>query len=92
MKNKVINVPMWGGIIGWLALAPQQRLNANIKEANAEGWRVVQIIQSESGNLFLFLLRLLLLCITLFLFTTANGYYVVLEKESDDSNGSTTGN
>ena len=80
---------MWGGIIGLFALSPKQRLNAKIKEANAEGWRVVQIIPSESGNLFLYLLRLILLCITLLLFTTANGYYVVLEKENEASNYST---
>ena len=86
MKNKVINVTLHGGIIGLLISSPMQRLNKEIKAANETGWNVVQIIPSESGNLFLFLLRLFLLCITLLLYTTANGYYVVLEKKSDDSN------
>ena len=80
MKNKVINVTLWGGIIGSLASSPRQRLNEKIQEANAEGWKVVQIVPAVSGNLFLYLWRFILLCITLLFFTTANGYYVVLEK------------
>ena len=80
MKNQVINVTLWGGIIGALASSPRQRLNDKIQEANAEGWKVVQIVPAASGNLFLYIWRFILLCITLLLFTTANGYYIVLEK------------
>jgi len=79
-QSKVINVTLWGGIIGALASSPKRKLNKEIIAANSEGWKVVQIIPAASGNLFLYLLRLILLCITLFLFTTENGYYIVLEK------------
>jgi hypothetical protein len=79
--NKVINVRMTGGIIGALALSPMRRLDAKIAAANAEGWNVRQVMPSDSGNLFLLIWRIILLCITLFLFTIANGYYIVLEKE-----------
>ena len=85
-QNKIINVALTGGIIGFLVSSPQQRLNAKIKEVNAEGWRVVRIIPSSSGNLLLFLGRLFLLCITLFLYTTKNGFYVVIEKVDNGSN------
>lgn len=34
----------------------------------------------KSGNIFLVLLRLLILICTLFLYTTANGYYVIMER------------
>jgi hypothetical protein len=79
--NKVVNVTLTGGIIGLFASSPQNSLNNTIKRENANGWRVVQIIPADSGNIFLYIFRLLLLIITLFLFTTANGYYVIMEKK-----------
>lgn len=78
--NKVVNVTLTGGLIGLFTASPQSSLNNRIKKENANGWRVVQVIPADSGNIFLYIFRLLLLVITLFLFTTANGYYVVLEK------------
>ena len=91
-QNKVVTVSLTGGIIGAFGSSPNKRLNEEIRTANAQGWRVVQIIPAASGNLFLYLWRLILLCVTLLFYTTANGYYVVLEKVSDecDSNSSTT--
>jgi len=80
-KNKVLNITLKGGIIGMLADSPQNSLNKNIEKVNEEGWRVVQVISAASGNLFLAIWRIFLLVITLFIYTTANGYYVVLEKE-----------
>ena len=79
--NKIINVTMTGGIIGLFASSPQSSLNDAIKRENANGWRVIQVIPADSGNIFLYIFRLLLLVITLFLFTTANGYYVIMEKK-----------
>ncbi len=79
-NNKVINVTLNGGVIGLLADSPQRTLNRRIKKEDAEGWRVVQIIPADSGNIFLTIFRLILLLLTLFIFTTANGYYVVMER------------
>ena len=79
--NKVVNVTLTGGIIGLFASSPQNSLNNAIKRENTNGWRVVQIIPADSGNIFLYIFRLLLLVITLFLFTTANGYYIIMEKK-----------
>ena len=79
--NKVVNVTLNGGIIGLFSSSPQRKLNEAIKRENANGWRVVQIIPADSGNLFLLIYRLLLLTITLLLFTTANGYYIIMEKK-----------
>lgn len=79
--NKVINVTLIGGLIGLFSSSPQSRLNDRIKKENTNGWRVIQIIPSDSGNIFLFIFRFILLVFTIFLFTTVNGYYVVLEKK-----------
>ena len=81
VENKIVNVRLTGGILGLLFSSPQTKLSNAIKDANAKGWRVRQVIPAVSGNLFLWLLRLILLVITLFLFTTANGFYIVLERD-----------
>lgn len=80
--NKVINVTLVGGLIGLLANSPHNALNRAIKRENVQGWRVVQVIPSASGNILLWILRIFLLFITLLLFTTANGYYVILERSA----------
>jgi hypothetical protein len=92
--NKVVNVTLTGGLIGLFGASPQNSLNSRIKKENANGWRVIQVIPADSGNIFLTIFRLLLLIITLFLFTTANGYYVIMErtqlvKQADNNNQST---
>ena len=79
--NKVINISLTGGLIGMFGSSPMKRLSDEIRVANAHGWNVVRVIPSESGNLFLTIFRLFLLWLTCFLFTTANGFYVVLEKD-----------
>lgn len=78
--NKVINVTLTGGIIGVLSDSPQNKLNRIIKRENANGWRCVQIIPAASGNIFLLLIRLIILILTLLLYTPINGYYVIMEK------------
>lgn len=79
--NKVVNVTLTGGIIGLLADSPQNSLNNRIKKENENGWRVIQVIPADSGNIFLTILRLLILVFTLFTFTTANGYYIIMERK-----------
>ena len=80
--NKIVNVNLIGGIIGLFIASPVNALNKIISRENANGWKVVQIIPSDSGNIFLTILRFLLLIITFFLYTTTNGYYIILEKKS----------
>lgn len=82
-KNKIINVYLAGGIIGILGVSPHLALHKAIKNENANGWKVVQIIPASSGNLFLIILRYILLVCTLFFYTTTNGYYVIFEKNDN---------
>jgi hypothetical protein len=78
--NKVVNVTLTGGIIGLLGGSPHGRLNKIIKRENQNGWKVIQIIPSDQGNLFIGMLRFIVLIITLFFYTTASGYYIIMEK------------
>ena len=77
--NKVITVPMIGGIIG-IFYGTKTTLNNAVQNANSEGWNVVNIIDQKNGGFFRYIWRLILLCITLFFYTTDDGYYVILEK------------
>ncbi len=84
--NKVIHVRLVGGIIGLFFVSPQSALNNRIRNENAKGWNVVQIIPAESGNIFLLIFRLLVLVLTVFLYSPANGFYVIMERELPTGN------
>lgn len=78
--NKVVNVTLTGGIIGMFGGSPHGTLNRIIKRENQKGWKVIQIIPSDQGNLFISILRFIVLIVTLFFYTTASGYYIIMEK------------
>lgn len=84
--NKVVNVTLTGGIIGMMGGAPEARLNKVISRENKNGWKVVQIIPSDQGNLFINILRFIILIVTIFLFTSVSGYYVIFEKVNNTVN------
>ncbi len=81
MENKIVNVDLTGGLIGLLGDSPKNKLNNVIQKQSNNGYRVVQIIPAASANLLLTLLRFLLLWLTLFLWTTSEGYYIIFEKK-----------
>ena len=80
-ENKIVNVDLTGGLIGLLGDSPKNKLNNVIQKQSNNGYRVVQIIPAASANLLLSMLRVVLLFITFFLFTTTEGYYIVFEKK-----------
>jgi len=78
--NKVVKVVLKGGLLGLLSGDAHHTLSAAIAKENRDGWRVVQVIPDDSGNLFLIVVRFLLLLVTCLLYTTANGYWVIVER------------
>lgn len=82
-KNKIINVDFTGGIIGLFFSSPRRKLNKIIAKENQEGWKVVEVLDSEKGNFFTALVQVFLLIITLFLYTTVSGKYIVFEKDNN---------
>jgi hypothetical protein len=81
--NKIVNITLWGGLLGLFASSPKQKIAKAIEKENLNGFRTVQVIEAASGNLFLWLLRLIILLITIFIYTPANGYYITFEKIKD---------
>jgi hypothetical protein len=79
--NKVISVTVLGGIIGAALMSPMLSLNIAMKKANANGWKVVQVINSDTGNVFHRLGSMFLLIATLFFYTREPGYYLILERK-----------
>ncbi|NOQ75155.1 MAG: hypothetical protein GQ574_24290 [Crocinitomix sp.] len=77
--NRIENVTLTGGLIGLIGSSPLMSLNKAVKNYNSKGWRVVQVLPSNSGNIAILALRIALLILTLGLFTISNGYYLVLE-------------
>jgi hypothetical protein len=81
MKNKVVRVEVSGGIIGVLIGSPRASLTRVIDAENAQGWRVRQVLADPFANALQQLIRLLILILTIFLWTPATGFYVVFERE-----------
>lgn len=81
--NKVINISLYGGIIGLFADSPHRALSKAVARENAAGWKVVQVVPAESGNIAYFVGQVLVLLITLLFFTFKPGYYVVFEKAGE---------
>lgn len=80
-KNKVSRIPLMGGLIGVLATNPRKALGDEIDKKNLEGWNAIFISPHATHNLLVSLLQVILLILTLGLFTWGGGYLVLFEKE-----------
>ena len=81
-ENRLARVNFTGGIIGVFAGSEFGRLEKVVSVHNAEGWNVAEIVP-ESRNLIAWALRLLLLVVTLGLWTISTGYIVIFERPAD---------
>jgi hypothetical protein len=79
--NKVARISLSGGIIGLIFTNPRSALEQRLARENADGWSAVQITPHKDTNLFIALVRSVVLVVTLFLWTWGAGYLILLEKE-----------
>ena len=79
--NKVVRLSLSGGLIGLLTTNPRRALDNRIDKENQEGWNAVYILPHHDTNLFAALLRILVLFLTLFLWTWGAGYLILFERE-----------
>ena len=80
-KNKISRVSLMGGLIGALATNPRAALQSELDKQNQQGWNAVHIDPHGTTNLFIRILQLVVLIITLGLFTWGGGYLLLFEKE-----------
>ena len=79
--NKVVRISLSGGIIGWLTTNPRRALDARIDQENQAGWNAVYFMPHTDTNLFVLLLRVVVLLATAFLWTWGAGYLILFERE-----------
>ena len=79
--NKVVRISLAGGIIGLLTTNPRRALDERIDKENQEGWNAIHFSEHADTNLLLYLLRLLVLVVTLGLWTWGAGYLILFERE-----------
>jgi hypothetical protein len=79
--NKVERISLSGGLLGLLFTNPRRALETNVLRHNAEGWSVRQVLEHTDTNLAAFFLRILVLMLTLFLWTWGAGYIIIYEKD-----------
>jgi len=80
-ENRIEIVNLQGGLIGLLLTNPQRALQKATDEANRQGWRVHQVMEYGNRNLAMVGLQLLVLALTLGLWTWGGGYLLLLEKQ-----------
>ena len=78
MQNKINQIYMPGGLIGLFMPQLKSLLTSDVVFESRQGWKLVTVIQNESG-FFLKIISFLLLFITLFLYTIGSRYLVIYE-------------
>lgn len=82
-QSKVVNLTLTGGLVGYLWSSPRKRLQQELDRQNKEGWHLAYILNAQSGNLFLMILRWLIQLVTLGIYVPLNGYYLIMERTVD---------
>ena len=78
-KNRVENVRLVGGIVG-LFMPAHKTLEAVLDRCNEDGWVVRTVLRAKEDYLVA-LVGIIILFLTLFIYTPLPGYIVILEKE-----------
>ena len=78
--NKVERLTYSGGILGMLFGSTKGKLQDKITEMNNQGWNL-HFIHNDQPNLVIWIIRLLILLVTLGLWTMGSSEILVFEKE-----------
>ena len=81
-KNHISRISLAGGIIGALTTNPRKALQNELDRLNSEGWEVTFIQPHSTHNMLIIVLQLLLLAVTLGLYTWGGGYLILAEQDS----------
>ena len=80
IKNKVERIRYSGGLLGLLFGSSRGKLEDVVKAQNQEGWNL-QFIHQDSPNILIWIFRLIILLLTLGLWTTGNSELLVFQKD-----------
>jgi len=77
--NKVVRISYSGGLIGLIFGSARGKLEKVLDEHNKQGWNLAEVIP-DNPNLLIWVLRLVILLLTLGLWTLSNSYLLILER------------
>ncbi len=77
--NSVVRVNYAGGLLGLIFGSSRGKTEAVIRKHNADGWNVAEVIE-DNPNLIIWLVRILLLLITLGLWTIGTSRLIIFER------------
>ena len=80
IKNKVERIRYSGGLLGLLFGSSRGKLEDVVKAQNQEGGNL-HFIHQDSPNILIWIFRLLILLLTLGLWTTGNSELLVFQKD-----------
>jgi len=80
--NTVERLQYSGGLIGMLAGSAKGKLEGKVEEMNQRGWHL-HFIHPDNPNLLIWILRLIILGLTLGLWTIGSSELLVFEKDAD---------
>lgn len=80
--NAIERLQYSGGLLGMLAGSARGKLQSKVAEMNREGWHL-HFIHPDNPNLLIQILRLLILFLTLGLWTIGSSELLVFEKDAE---------
>ena len=86
--NKVVRISYSGGLLGLLFGSARGKLEKVLEDNNRKGWNLAEVIP-DNPNLVIILVRLILLTITLGLWTLSTSYLLILERPVDAESSTT---
>lgn len=81
-KNRIVRIALMGGLLGAILTNPRKALEDEIDTANQQGWNAIHIEPHRTTNLFIWVIQILVLLLTLGLWTWGAGYLVLLERDA----------
>lgn len=81
LVNKVVRIGLAGGLIGALITNTRGTFDKAIAQENQLGWNLCHVESVGSYNLFMLILRVIILILTLGLFTLGANYILIFEKD-----------
>lgn len=82
IRNQIERIQYSGGLLGVLFGSSRGKLQTKVEQMNDAGWRL-HFIHPDNPNVLIWILRVIILVITLGLWTIGNSELLVFERELD---------
>lgn len=80
--NSIERLQYSGGLLGMLVGSARGKLQSRVAEMNREGWHL-HFIHPDNPNLLIWILRFVILLVTLGLWTIGSSELLIFEKDAE---------